>query len=203
MFKVGDWVQAINNPEIVFQIEEFHCNGIVIHDGLFIEERFLKPYNQSVCPICGKPEMEEDKQPQPGTHIITVIYECGSKLDYPLGSNEFIISKRCDELHDSWFPEIDYVDHKLESIINDRYDEHYHVVDNTTGHCVTCGENVDKIQNQKLIFNKDYYGEDLNDISRDITWVFSTTDDKSLNDIPNEHGIMKGKFNVTITWSEE
>jgi len=203
MFKVGDWVQVINNPEIVFQIEEFHYNGIVIHDGLFIEERFLKPYNQSVCPICGKPKMEEDKQPQPGTHIITVIYECGSELNYPLGSNEFIISKRCDEVYDSWFPEIDYVDHKLESIINDRYDEHYHVVDNTTGQCVTCGENVDKMQKQTLIFNKDYYGEDLNDISRDITWVFSTTDDKSLNDIPNEHGIMKGKLNVTITWSEE
>ena len=40
--------------------------------------------------------------------------------------------------------EVESLQNELESIINDRYDEHYHVVDNTTGHCVTCGENVDK-----------------------------------------------------------
>lgn len=203
MFKVGDWVQVINNPEIVFQIEEFHHNGIVIHDGLFIEERFLKPYNGSFCPICGEPEVEDDKQPQPGTHIITVLYECGAKVDFPLGSDEYIISKRCDEPHDSWFPEIDYVDHKLESIINDRYDEHYHTVDNTTGYCVTCGENVDKKTKMKSIFNQDYYVKDLNDIFRDITLTLSSTNNEELYSFLFEHGIKKGKFNVTITWSEE
>jgi len=54
MFKVGDWVQVINNSEIIFQIEEFHYDGSVIHDGLFIEERFLKPYDTSnqTCENC-------------------------------------------------------------------------------------------------------------------------------------------------------
>lgn len=117
-FKVGDWVQTINNPDIIFQIEEFHHGGIVIHNGLLIEERFLRPYKGSFCPICGKPEVEEDKQPQPGTHIITLVYECGTEVDYPLGSDDYVVSKRCDE--------------------------HNHIVDNATGKCTTCGENVDK-----------------------------------------------------------
>lgn len=149
MFKIGDWVQIINNPEIVFQIEEFHHNGIVIQDGLIIEERFLKPYEGSFCPICGEPEVEEDKQPQAGTHIITVLYECGAKVDYLLGSDEYMISKRCDELQepeDSWFP--DEVDYKLGST---KIDEHYHTVDNTTGYCVTCGENVDRTETEQKL----------------------------------------------------
>ena len=90
MFKIGDLVQVINKPEIIFQIKEFHYNGIIIHDGLLIEERLLKLY----------------EEPQ-----------------------------------DSWFP--DEVGYKVEDIINDRYNEHYHTVDNTTGMCITCGENVD------------------------------------------------------------
>jgi len=201
MFKVGDWVQVINNSEIIFQIEEFHYGGIVIHDGLFIEERFLKPYDTSKCPICGTDKIQESKQPPSGTHVFTVIYECGSEVDFPIGSNEFIISKRCDEINDSLFPEIDYVDHKLESIINDRYDEHYHVVDNTTGKCVTYDENVDK--KRKLIFNEDYSSKDLNDIFRDITLLLSSSNNEDLYSFLFEQGIKKGKFNVTITWSEE
>jgi hypothetical protein len=46
ILKVGDWVQSIHDENIIFQIKEFHCAGVIIHNGRFIEERILKAYNK-------------------------------------------------------------------------------------------------------------------------------------------------------------
>ena len=37
------------------------------------------------CPICGSLQVEEEKQPQSGTHMFTRAFNCGTEIDFPIG----------------------------------------------------------------------------------------------------------------------
>ena len=53
------------------------------------------------CPICNKPPLPENQQPQLGTHAYTTIYECGTEIDRAFGSeeDEWDYSQKCNEPH--------------------------------------------------------------------------------------------------------
>lgn len=54
------------------------------------------------------------------------------------------------------------------------------------------------------IFNKEYDGESLYDLSRDIAECFEADYNPVLQSIPADaYGFQQGKFVVTITWCEE
>lgn len=56
----------------------------------------------------------------------------------------------------------------------------------------------------KILFEKDYDGESLYDLGRDISEATDENYNSALNDIPqDEYGFQKGKFTVTIKWSPE
>jgi len=38
-----------------------------------------------LCPICNCFPIEEDMQPQAGTHMFTRVYECLTEIDFPIG----------------------------------------------------------------------------------------------------------------------
>jgi len=38
-----------------------------------------------LCPICNSFPIEEDMQPQAGTHMFTRVYECLTEIDFPIG----------------------------------------------------------------------------------------------------------------------
>jgi hypothetical protein len=52
-----------------------------------------------------------------------------------------------------------------------------------------------------IVFKKEYYGESLVDLDRDISEMY---DDHRFEQIPvDEHGLHKGTFTVTVTWENE
>jgi hypothetical protein len=54
------------------------------------------------------------------------------------------------------------------------------------------------------VFEKDYDGESLYDLGRDIAESIDVTYNPIVKDIPqDEYGIQLGTFKVTIEWSEE
>lgn len=54
------------------------------------------------------------------------------------------------------------------------------------------------------IFEKDYDGESLYDLNRDIHEAFESDFNPTIDKVPtDEYGIHKGTFKVTIVWSEE
>jgi len=54
------------------------------------------------------------------------------------------------------------------------------------------------------IFSKEYYGEDLADLSNDISDAISEDYNSRMKEIPIDEGnIHKGCFTVTIVWEEE
>lgn len=54
------------------------------------------------------------------------------------------------------------------------------------------------------IFNKEYDGESLYDLGRDISECMEEDYNPKIAKIPKDKwGILHGKFTVTITWSEE
>jgi len=54
------------------------------------------------------------------------------------------------------------------------------------------------------IFNKEYDGESLYDLGRDIDEAFIGDYNPLLDEVPvDEHGLQQGKFTVSIVWSEE
>lgn len=54
------------------------------------------------------------------------------------------------------------------------------------------------------VFKKEYDGESIVDLGRDISEVFVTTYNPVIDLIPvDAHGFQKGTFTVTIVWSEE
>lgn len=56
----------------------------------------------------------------------------------------------------------------------------------------------------KTIFKKEYDGESIVDIERDIMESFNPDYNPSASDIPqDEFGFQQGKFVVTIEWEEE
>jgi len=43
-----------------------------------------------ICPICNKGKaLPNEKQPQPGTHAYTIVYDCGTKIDYAYGYDDY------------------------------------------------------------------------------------------------------------------
>jgi hypothetical protein len=53
------------------------------------------------------------------------------------------------------------------------------------------------------LFEKDYDGESLCDLGRDVHEVLSSEFNEQVAMIPqDEHGFCKGTFTVTITWVE-
>lgn len=56
----------------------------------------------------------------------------------------------------------------------------------------------------KVIFDKEYSGESIADVYRDICEAVDQTYNPKLDGIPvDEHGFQKGKFVVSIVWTEE
>ena len=56
----------------------------------------------------------------------------------------------------------------------------------------------------KPIFKKEYDGESLYDLSRDIAEAIDETYNPAAAEIPkDEHGFQKGTFVVTIEWKED
>lgn len=54
------------------------------------------------------------------------------------------------------------------------------------------------------VFNKEYDGESIYDLDRDVTECLDGEYNPEADCIPiDEYGFQKGKFTVTITWSEE
>lgn len=54
----------------------------------------------------------------------------------------------------------------------------------------------------KTIFSKEYDGESLYDVSRDIHEAFDAAFNPLVKDIPqDEHGFQEGQFIVSIQWS--
>lgn len=55
-----------------------------------------------------------------------------------------------------------------------------------------------------IVFDKDYDGESLYDLSRDIHEAFDSNFNSIILDIPrDEFGLMTGTFNVKIEWRED
>lgn len=55
-----------------------------------------------------------------------------------------------------------------------------------------------------ILFYKNYSGESLYDLSRDIHESFDSDFNPTINIVPqDEHGFHKGTFKVTIEWIEE
>ena len=55
----------------------------------------------------------------------------------------------------------------------------------------------------KTIFEKEYDGESICDVERDMLEVFNPEYNDEINDIPtDEHGFTLGTFKITITWDE-
>jgi hypothetical protein len=51
------------------------------------------------------------------------------------------------------------------------------------------------------IFRKDYDGESIYDVNRDVCEAFDEDYNPALKDIPkDEHGFQQGTFRVTIEW---
>lgn len=46
------------------------------------------------CPLCGSDLAI--KQPQPGTHVFTIKYKCGSEIDYPFIGKGYLWGVSCD-----------------------------------------------------------------------------------------------------------
>ena len=38
-----------------------------------------------LCPICNSLQKSQDEQPQMGTHVFTIVFECGTEIDFPIG----------------------------------------------------------------------------------------------------------------------
>lgn len=56
----------------------------------------------------------------------------------------------------------------------------------------------------KVVFKKDYDGESLYDVERDVMESFDENYNPIVKDIPqDQYGIQKGTFTVTITWNPE
>lgn len=56
----------------------------------------------------------------------------------------------------------------------------------------------------KVIFDKEYSGESIADIYRDICEAVDQRYNSKLDEIPvDEYGFQKGRFVVNILWSEE
>jgi hypothetical protein len=56
----------------------------------------------------------------------------------------------------------------------------------------------------QTIFSKEYSGEGLCDVERDVAEAFDPDFNHRVIDIPNdEHELPKGVFTVTITWEED
>lgn len=56
----------------------------------------------------------------------------------------------------------------------------------------------------KTIFNKEYDGESICDVQRDVIEAFSTDFNKEIIEIPvDEYGFQKGTFVVSIKWMPE
>ena len=55
-----------------------------------------------------------------------------------------------------------------------------------------------------IIFHKNYDGESLYDLSRDIGEAFEGDFNPVINTVPqNEHGFQQGVFRVTIEWQAD
>lgn len=55
-----------------------------------------------------------------------------------------------------------------------------------------------------VVFNKDYRGEDLCDVGRDVSEAFDEDFNELLKKIPQDrHGFHCGRFNINITWHPE
>ena len=53
------------------------------------------------------------------------------------------------------------------------------------------------------VFNKQYDGESLYDLGRDIGEAFIEEYNPVLKEIPtDEHGFQRGTFTVTVTWTD-
>jgi len=49
-----------------------------------------------ICPICNKGRvLPDEKQPQPGTHAYTIVYDCGTKIDHAFSHDYKEISVKC------------------------------------------------------------------------------------------------------------
>ena len=56
----------------------------------------------------------------------------------------------------------------------------------------------------KHIFCKDYDGESISDLGKDIAECLDGEYNEEIDDIPcDEYGFQKGRFTVSITWSEK
>lgn len=54
------------------------------------------------------------------------------------------------------------------------------------------------------LFSKEYDGESLYDVYRDVSEAFEVIYNPIINSIPqDEYGIQKGTFKVVITWEPE
>jgi len=51
------------------------------------------------CPICNTGErLPNNKQPESSLHAFTILYDCGSEIIYPLGTDEIMIEIDCTTL---------------------------------------------------------------------------------------------------------
>lgn len=48
-----------------------------------------------VCPICNSLQKPRSEWPESGTHAFTIPYECGTEIDYPIGSNGAMYGVSC------------------------------------------------------------------------------------------------------------
>ena len=56
---------------------------------------------------------------------------------------------------------------------------------------------------QRVVFSKEYNGESLSDVDRDVSECWDSNSNHRMAEIPEEDGIMKGYFTVTITWEPD
>lgn len=52
------------------------------------------------CPICEKPALPAEQQPQPSLHAYSTKFECGTQIVQAFSSAEYDFEKRCDNLSD-------------------------------------------------------------------------------------------------------
>ena len=49
-----------------------------------------------LCPICNSMKKPHSEWPEMGTHAFTIPYDCGTEIDYPIGSNGAMYGVSCD-----------------------------------------------------------------------------------------------------------
>ena len=142
------------------------------------------------CPICKLDnELPLEEQPQPGTHAYTIVFQCGTEIDFPISEtnldNDGSPSKRCDDLKEKISVE-DLAEKSMSDII-------------------TIGKD---IAGSLFVFKASSYQDGYNQSSFDFlkeefenfgNWddVFGSIDDLGIGEMK------RYKFKIVVSWDYE